>query len=107
RAGQSVLVYGASGSEGVFTVKLAKYLGARATAACGTANVELVRSLGADDVIDYTKQNFAHTGARYDVIYDAVGKAGLPDSMQSLKRGGAYIHVGATGTTLSMLGDVV
>src|SRR4029450_9321687 len=74
RPGQRILIYGASGSIGTAGVQIAKHLGAEVTAVCNTANVELVRSLGADDVIDYTATDFVRDGDAYDVVFDAVGK---------------------------------
>jgi NADPH:quinone reductase-like Zn-dependent oxidoreductase len=94
RPAERVLVHGASGSLGTFAVQLAKLYGAHVTAVCGTGNVELVRSLGADAVIDYTQQDFMSDGPRYDVICDVMGKAGFPDSLRALKRGGRYLLVG-------------
>ena len=91
RKGDTVLVYGASGSVGTAGVQLAKYFGANVTAVCNTKNVELVRSLGADEVIDYVKDDFTKNGKTYDVIFDAVGKQSFGLSKGSLKPGGRYI----------------
>jgi len=105
RAGQNVLVYGASGSVGVFTTQLAKHFGARVTGVCSAANLELVRSLGADAVVDYTREDFSAPGRVYDLVFDAVGKAGLSRSLRALKRGGTYVGIAPSGGALSMLTD--
>lgn len=91
--GQKVLIYGASGSVGTFAVQIAKHFGAQVTGVCGTANLELVKSLGADEVVDYTTEDFSKAGRVYDVIVDTVGKSGFGHSMKSLKRGGLYVLV--------------
>jgi NADPH:quinone reductase-like Zn-dependent oxidoreductase len=91
RKGQRILVYGASGSIGTAGVQLAKYFEVDVTAVCNTKNVELVRSLGADSVIDYTQDDFTKNGETYDVIFDAVGKHSFSRCRGSLKRGGAYV----------------
>ena len=90
RQGRSILVYGASGSVGTAAVQLAGYFGAHVTAVCNTKNVELVRSLGADRVIDYTQDDFTKNGETYDVIFDAVGKHSFRRCRRSLKPGGIY-----------------
>ena len=90
--GRSVLIYGASGSVGTAAVQLAKHFGAQVTAVCNTTNVELVRSLGADAVIDYTQEDFTRNGKRYDVIFDSVGKHSYRRSRHSLKAGGTFIE---------------
>jgi NADPH:quinone reductase-like Zn-dependent oxidoreductase len=91
RAGQRILIYGASGAIGTAGVQLAKYFGADVTAVCGTKNLELVRSLGADRVIDYTQEDFTQNGQTYDVIFDAVGKHSFSRCRGSLKQGGSYL----------------
>jgi NADPH:quinone reductase-like Zn-dependent oxidoreductase len=91
KEGQKVLVYGASGAIGTAGVQLAKHFGAEVTAVCNTKNVELVRSLGADTVIDYTVNDFTRNGDTYDVIFDAVGKHSFSRCKGSLKPGGAYV----------------
>lgn len=94
QAGQKVLIYGASGSVGTCAVQLAKHFGARVTAVCSTSNMELVKSLGADDVVDYTRDDFSLAGRVYDMVFDAVGKSGFRRSMKTLKRGGFYVQAG-------------
>ncbi len=107
QAGQKVLIYGASGSVGVFAVQLAKHFGARVTAVCSTANLELVKSLGADEVVDYTREDFSKAGRVYDVVVDTVGHSGFARSLKSLKRGGFYVRVGGSGRLLPMLGGIL
>ena len=91
RRGTRLLVYGASGSCGTAAVQLAGYLGAHVTAVCNTKNVELVRSLGADEVIDYLQEDFTKNGETYDVVLDAVGKHCVRRSRGSLVPGGLYV----------------
>ena len=93
QAGQNVLIYGASGSVGVFAVQLAKHFGARVTGVCSTANLDLVKSLGADHVIDYTREDFSQSDQRYDIVFDTVGKSGTSRSLKVLKRGGVFVQI--------------
>ena len=91
RKGQRILIYGASGAIGTAGVQLAKYFEADVTAVCNTKNLELVRSLGADKVVDYTREDFTKNGETYDVIFDAVGKHSFRLCRSSLKPGGSYL----------------
>jgi NADPH:quinone reductase-like Zn-dependent oxidoreductase len=92
REGKSILIYGASGSVGTAGVQLARHFGAHVTAVCNTKNLELVRSLGADEVIDYTREDFTRNGKTYDVVFDAVGKHSFRRSRGSVKAGGTYVE---------------
>ncbi len=91
KTGQKVLVYGASGSVGTYAVQLAKYYGAEVTAVCGASNLELVKSLGADDVIDYAKEDFAKNGERYELVFDTVGKISHSHTKGSLTENGVFL----------------
>ncbi|ARV60636.1 zinc-binding alcohol dehydrogenase [Nostocales cyanobacterium HT-58-2] len=98
--GQTVLVNGASGGVGTFAVQIAKALGAQVTAVCSTKNIELVKSLGADHVIDYTQQDFTQDTAQYNIIFDAVAKQSFSGSKKALKPKGIYITTLPTPETL-------
>jgi NADPH:quinone reductase-like Zn-dependent oxidoreductase len=91
RRGRRILIYGASGAIGTAAVQLARYFGADVTAVCGTKNLELVRSLGADRVIDYTQEDFTKNGKTYHVIFDAVGKHSFRRCRGSMEPGGLYL----------------
>ena len=91
REWQRILIYGASGAVGTAAVQLARHFGADVTAVCNTKNIELVRSLGAGEVIDYTQADFTRNGRTYDVIFDAVGKTSFRRCRRSLKPGGSFV----------------
>jgi len=100
KGGQTVLVNGASGAIGTFAVQLAKYYGAEVTGVCSANNAELVKSLGADRVIDYHRADFTEDEGRYDVVFDTVGKSSFSRSKRALKRRGVYL---STVLSLSIL----
>lgn len=96
QSGQKVLINGASGSVGTYAVQLAHYFGAEVTGVCSTKNIELVKSLGAEKVIEYTQEDFTKNGQTYDVIFDAVGKSSETESKDSLKENGIFLTVQST-----------
>jgi NADPH:quinone reductase-like Zn-dependent oxidoreductase len=98
KAGQKVLINGASGGVGTFTVQIAKAFGAEVTGVCSTKNLDLLRSIGADHVIDYTKQDFTQGDERYDVIYDLVNNHSFAERRRILKPGGICVLAGVGGS---------
>lgn len=98
QSGQRVLIYGASGSVGTYAVQLAKYFGADVTGMCSTANLDMVKSLGADHVIDYTKEDVSSRKERYDAIFDTVGKFPISKASKALKPGGTYVTIARLST---------
>ena len=108
QAGQKVLINGASGGVGTFAVQIAKSLGANVTGVCSSRNVELVRSLGADHVIDYTKDDYTSGAERYDLILDMVGNHGLLANRRALTADGKYVMIGGPkGRWLSPLDTII
>ena len=101
--GQKALIYGASGSVGTASIQVAKYFGADVTAVCSSGNFELVKSIGADSVIDYRKDDFTKNGQQYDIIFDTVGKRSFAACKGSLTPNGIYLDAGNAATILPML----
>jgi NADPH:quinone reductase-like Zn-dependent oxidoreductase len=97
QAGQRVLINGAAGGIGTFAVQLAKHFGAEVTGVCSTANVELVRSLGADHVIDYTREDFTQRAGAYDIIFDNVENRSLSECRRAVKKNGVLVLNSGTG----------
>lgn len=93
QSGHKVMIYGASGSVGSYAVQLAKYYGAEVTGVCSTGNVEMVESLGADKVIDYTKEDITKSDGAYDIVFDAVAKLPASTGKKILKKNGVYLNV--------------
>jgi 2-desacetyl-2-hydroxyethyl bacteriochlorophyllide A dehydrogenase len=103
--GQKVLIYGASGALGTMAIQLAKNYGADVTAVCSTSNLELMKSLGADEVIDYTKEDFSNNGKKYDVLFDTIGKISLRKALRSLNKNG-YLLLASAGIGTMIGGSI-
>jgi len=110
QAGQNVLINGAAGGVGTFAVQIAKSYGARVTGVCSTRNIEMVRSIGADEVIDYTREDFARSAQRYDLLFDLVGNRALADCLSVIQPHGTYVSCGGGGpdrTTMDLLAGLL
>jgi len=110
QTGQTVLINGAAGGVGTFAVQIAKSLGARVTGVCSTRNVELLRSIGSDEVIDYTREDFACSAQHYDLLFDLVGNRSLADYLRAVQPGGTYISCGGGGpdrSTMDLLAQLL
>lgn len=100
--GQKILIYGASGSVGTYAVQLAKHFGADVTGVCSTANLEMVKSLGVDHVIDYTKEDFSSREERYDIVFDTLGKFPKSKASKVLSPNGTYVSMASLSTKEGM-----
>jgi NADPH:quinone reductase-like Zn-dependent oxidoreductase len=107
QAGQKILINGASGAIGTFAVQLAKHFGAHVTAVCSTTNLDMVSALGADHVVDYTREDFTTMGETYDVLFDVVGKLSIARTEKCLKEGGTYLLTVPTVEALRKGGAVI
>lgn len=100
RSGQKVLIIGASGAVGTYAVQFGKYFGAEVTGVCSTSNLEMVKSIGADKIVDYTKEHFTTNGEKYDIIFDTVGKSSFAECKKSLTKNGIYLTAAISMTIL-------
>ncbi len=107
QAGHHVLINGASGGVGTFAVQIAKALGAHVTGVCSGRNLEMVRSIGADHVIDYTKEEFWRSGREYDLILDNASFQSISKSLHALKPTGVYVLVGGSSSTAAVLQSLI
>jgi NADPH:quinone reductase-like Zn-dependent oxidoreductase len=105
-SGKKILIYGASGAVGTYAVQLANYYGAHVTGVCSSSNLETVSSLGADRVLDYTKEDFSEQKERYDIVFDAVGKSSKSNCRKVLAEGGSYVTVGGLDAAKVRLEDL-
>jgi NADPH:quinone reductase-like Zn-dependent oxidoreductase len=102
RSGQKIMVYGASGSVGTYAVQLAKYFGTEVTGVCSTSNLEIVKSLGTDKVIDYTQEDLSKYGNDYDIVYDAVFKMPSSKGKKLVSKNGIFVKVGTADKRVSI-----